>query len=124
MHSFSSSKGKYKQGGPTIDARVLDTRATLLYIYLVREISASSVTILMASQADLLRTLPPEVRQCVYSHLFFGDGDGTVQIEHKSRSDDWLSALPKDPLYVANFSGRRGNPEWPKEVDEDFPRGK
>ena len=80
----------------------------------------------MASQADLLRTLPPELRQCVYSHLFFSDGDGTVQIEHKPRSDDWLSAILasfEDFLYVANYWGRRGKRKWPEELDEAFCRG-
>ena len=84
----------------------------------------------MASQADLLRSLPLELRQSVYSHLFFGDGDGTVQIDHKSRStgqsEDWLSAmpaLPEDPLYVAHFWWKPGNIQWPKETDEAFFRG-
>ena len=80
----------------------------------------------MASHADILTTLPPELRQYVYSHLFFGVGDGTVQIEHKSRSDDWPSAmpvLPEDSLYVAQFWGKRGNAERPKEIDEAFFRG-
>ena len=76
----------------------------------------------MASQVDLLRALPPELRQCVYSHLF-GDGDLTVQVEHKSRHDDWMStmsALSEDPLYVAHFWVRSVNSKWPKEIDETF----
>ena len=81
---------------------------------------------MMASQADFLRTLPIELRQCVYSHLFFGDGDCTVQIEQKPQSDDWLSAMlafSEDSLYVAKYWARRCNPEWPKEIDEALFRG-
>lgn len=80
----------------------------------------------MACQAGLLGTLPPELRQCVYSHLFFSDGDRTVQIEHKSRSDDFfsvMSALPEDFLYIAHFWERRRSAQWPKEIDEAFFQG-
>ena len=72
----------------------------------------------MACQAGLLGTLPPELRQCVYSHLFFDDGDRTVQIEHNSRSDDFLSAMvavTEDEFYVA-----KRKRTWPKEIDEAF----
>ena len=82
---------------------------------------------LMASQASLLETLPLELRLSVYSHLFFGDGDGTVQLKPRStrsRGDDGESAilaLHEDSLYVARFQLR--STQWPKEIDEAFFRG-
>ena len=87
---------------------------------------ASNRPTLMPSQTDLFRTLPPNVRQCVYSYLFLNDGDCTVKIESKSPPNDWLStvlALSEDPLYVTHYRGRIGNPKWPKEVDEAFFQG-
>ena len=75
----------------------------------------------MACEAGMLGTLPPELRQCVYSNLFFDDGDRTIQIEQTSRSDDFLSdmlAVSEDDFYVAQR--KRGNVRWPKEIDEAF----
>ena len=80
----------------------------------------------MASQADLLRTLPLELRYRIYSYLFPGVEDRTVPIEQKDQSDDELSPLlvvPDDPLYICRYRGRSGDHGWPEEVDNAFFQG-
>ena len=85
----------------------------------------------MDSLGDHFRTLLPELRQRVYSYLFFGDGDTTVLSRQKynvsieSPYSDWLPAMLKlaeDPVYVAR---RRQKPSevWPNEIDEAFFQG-
>lgn len=85
----------------------------------------------MASLSDHFRTLPPELRQHVYSYLFFDDGDTTVLIRQKhnvsieSVDREWLPDLLKldeDPLYVAR---RRQKPSavWPDDIDVAFFQG-
>ena len=82
----------------------------------------------MASLSDHLRTLPSELRQHVYSYLFFDDGDTTVLIRQKhnvtieSPNSEWLPSMLKlaeDPVYVAR---RRQKPSavWPDEIEEAF----
>lgn len=88
----------------------------------------------MAQLPDQRRTLPPELRQCIYSYLLFGDGDGdgAVRIGQKYNTRDWrlsyekwlpaVLALPDDPIHVAY---RRRNPDqtWPDVLEEAFFRG-
>ena len=78
----------------------------------------------MDSLSDHFRTLPPEVRQRVYSYLFFDDGDTTVLIRQKhnvSIESDVLK-LAEDPVYVAR---RRQKPSqgWPDEIEEALFQG-
>lgn len=84
------------------------------------------ISSLMATQTDLLKTLPPELRQYIYSYLFPADGKCTVRIGQSSRSEPWLSAilaLSEDDVYLNRR--RRGTVKgpWPKEIDEAFFQG-
>ena len=85
----------------------------------------------MDSLSDHFRTLLPELRQRVYSYLFFDDGDTTVLIRQKhndsieSPDSEWLPdmlKLAEDPVYVDR---RRQRPSqvWPDEIDEAFFQG-
>ena len=85
----------------------------------------------MASLSDHFRTLPPELRQHVYSYLFFDDGDTTVLIRQKhnvsieSVDSEWvpnLLKLDEDPLYITH---RRQKPSavWPDDIDAAFFQG-
>lgn len=81
----------------------------------------------MASPSDQFRTLSPELRQRVYSYLFFDDGDTTVLIrqKHNVNIESWLTdmlKLAEDPVYVAR---RRQKPSavWPEDIDVTFFQG-
>ena len=85
----------------------------------------------MDSLSDHFRTLLPELRQRVYSYLFFDDGDTTVLIRQKhnvsiespdSKTLHDMLKLAEDPVYVAS---RRRKPSqvWPDEIDEAFFQG-
>lgn len=82
---------------------------------------------LMAVPIDSLRILPPELRQCIYSCLLFGDGDSTVEIIQRQAGSlaavalSAVLALPKDPMNVSYRKEPWGT--WPDEVDEAFFRG-
>ena len=85
----------------------------------------------MTSPSDRLRTLPPELRQCVYSYLFNCDEDCTVRIRQmhntpfessSGRSLSAILAVCENPMYLAH---RRRIPSsrWPDEIDKAFFQG-
>ena len=85
----------------------------------------------MASTRDRLRTLPPELRHLIYSHLLLGDDDGKVRIGEKHIAkesgpyDKWLPAilaLPEDPIYFA-YRQEKPDKRWPDAVDDAYLRG-
>lgn len=85
----------------------------------------------MASPTDQLRTLPPELREYVYSNLLSVDGDSAVQIRQRQKTGDrspyaedppTVLTLFKDSIYAAH---RRGilHQKRPDEVDEAIFQG-
>ena len=87
----------------------------------------------MASQTDdPLRNLPPELRQCVYSYLFFSGRGGdnrriligqTPQFDHSTLP---VLKLAQDPFYLSwrrQRSLRSSNPKWVDDVDDALFQG-
>ncbi len=77
---------------------------------------------------DSLSILPPELRQCVYSWLFFADEASTVWIRQRhdtanvdAKSFAAVLALPEDPTYVA--SRKKPHEAWSHEVEHAFFQG-
>ena len=88
----------------------------------------------MASPADQLGILPPELRLCVYSHLLFGDGEEGMTIcigQKQFTGDKYLSndsvsailALCEDQFYDKWRRGRQSWSRWSGGVDEAFFQG-
>ncbi len=81
----------------------------------------------MAMAIDSLSSLPPELRQCVYSWLFFADEASTVWIREMRTANVYakllvsMLALPEDPTYVAY--GKKPHQAWPQEVEDAFFQG-
>lgn len=86
----------------------------------------------MDSSTDQLRILPPELRDCIYSNLLFGDEEITLRIRQRrdnregSRSGQDPSAVlafreNPDPVYIAD--GKKPGCRWPTDVDEAFFQG-
>ena len=91
----------------------------------------SSRSTSMASPIDRFKTLPPELRECVYSRILPGEGDDTVQVRQRLRSknnsrstDDLVTvlAMREDPKPVA-YQKKPIQKTWTFEVDEAFFRG-
>ena len=86
----------------------------------------------MASFSDQLRTLPPELRHCIYTYLLYDDEDNTVGIRQKYDTGEEegyeldplaILALPEDPVYLAHSKKKRDNHQWRDEIDEAFFQG-
>lgn len=81
----------------------------------------------MASPTDQLRTLPPELREYIYSNLISVGGDSTVRIRQRQNSGEG-SLYPEDPPTVLAlydhwypyFPRERIVQWWPDGVHEAF----
>ena len=86
----------------------------------------------MAVPIDALKILAPELRECVYSHLLFGDGDGTVRIRKRPNTGAGLAsesakcvpavlALPETLEYIAHRT--RAKRIWSDDAEDAFLQG-
>ena len=92
----------------------------------------------MAMPIDRLKSLPPELRLYVYSHLLSDDGHSTVWISQRRKTEksspyaESLSAVLASRgtrAYAAYrrrklmFGNRQGSDRWSDEVEEAFFQG-
>ena len=88
----------------------------------------------MATPIDPLKSLPPELRLCVYSHLLSDDGHSTVWISQKLKPENLSSCAKLSAVLAsrgirayATYRGRllgAGKLQWPDEVEEAFLQGR
>lgn len=86
----------------------------------------SNFRLTMATQTDLLKTLPPELRQYIYSYLFPGDENGTIRIRQHSQAERWDSAilaLSEDHVYLSRRRSGVYKGRWLEKIDEAFFQG-